>query len=772
MHIGSPPLYLAAFALCAVPVIIYLVFRRKRKDVAWGAMYILRRLLESKSRTTAWKQYAIVALRALALAALAFAFLHPFTQWRAPGGGAFPKAPRGTHRFILLDVSNSMDAACGSGSCFDAAMSLCRKTLAAATAPGRIDILPLDGRDEPFTFASPPIRQDNIESFIARLSRGHGPADLEKGLQWAVIALRATPYERRELYVLSDLSAADLDPPERFACLFRTLRAMGVKTHALRYANPDACNFGLHELSPQMDVLLAGQPTIFYITIGCYPGRTPSAPTDAWPGRTLAESAPHTTTAAADAKAETWLAIRDESGNTLFEDTLALAPGRKTLQVPLVLPAGDHVLTASLKDDDYLPDNVLTRSFHVAGSLRVVVLQDINLSDGLANPREWVKYALGIDAGVDAAPLIDGVRPIDVDNGSHGRSTNAATASVDATSVAARYRCTADFVNPAQIGPGIFEDRDAAIFLDVDRLPPDGIDAARRYAARGGTLLLAPGPAADAARFSETFASISPARIMPPAAGNLDPDVYENPVLEKADNLVLMELESPEHGNIGTGRFYRHYRVEPGDVAEGTDVLFSLTGGSPLCLYRPIGRGGCLLWTAGLGMDWHSMVVHPAYPVFFARMLNLAADRRRFPRNIQPGQPIIAEVDAAECAIIEPGGAKVAVHASGQAGTHVVRYDHTDAPGVYLLLTNPDDSTQGLRYVVRDDRRESDYRPLDPDGLRTLERLMGSRLCRSEQQLAAAVGQDYPGRQLMPHAAAMLLGLLLFEAGLARRWFA
>ncbi|HUW35055.1 MAG TPA: vWA domain-containing protein [Planctomycetota bacterium] len=329
MHIGSPLLYLAAFALCAAPVIIYLVFRRKRKDVAWGAMYILRRLLESRSRTTAWKQYAIVALRALALAALAFAFLHPFTPWRAPGGGAFPKAPRGMHRFILLDVSNSMDAACGSGSCFDAAISLCRKMLVAATAPGRIDILPLDGRDEPCTFASPPIRQDNIESFIARLSRGHGPADLEKGLQRAVIALRATPHERKELYVLSDLSAADLDPPERFAGLFRTLRAMGVKTYALRYANPDACNFALHELSPQMDVLLAGQPTIFYVALGYYQADAPAT--------------------AVNGKAETWLAIRDENGNTLFEDTLALAPGRKTLQVPLALPAGDHVLTASLK---------------------------------------------------------------------------------------------------------------------------------------------------------------------------------------------------------------------------------------------------------------------------------------------------------------------------------------------------------------------------------------------------------------------------------------
>ena len=368
MYFASSGFYFAAFALCAVPVIIYLIFRRKRKDVPWGAVYILRRLLETKSKMSAWKQYVIIALRTLALAALAFAFLRPHLGWMAPAGGAFPKPPLATHRFILLDVSSSMDAVSGSGSCMDAALSLCRKALGSAVFPGRIDILPLDGRDEPQVFDSPPIRADQVERFMGELARGAAPTDFEKGLQQAIRTFRASPHEHKELYVLSDFSAADLGSQGRLAGLFRALNRMDVRIYGLSYANDEANNFALHELTPHLDALLAGQPTIFYITVGYY---------------------------GASATADTWMAIRDQDDNTLFEDTLTLAPGRKPLQVPLSLPPGDCVLTASLKEDDYLPDNRLARSFQVADRLHVVVAQDINLSKGFSNPREWIKLAAG-----------------------------------------------------------------------------------------------------------------------------------------------------------------------------------------------------------------------------------------------------------------------------------------------------------------------------------------------------------------------------------------
>ncbi len=49
MQFAAPAAYAGLFALAAIPAVIYLIFRRKRRDVAWGAMYVLRRTLEAQS---------------------------------------------------------------------------------------------------------------------------------------------------------------------------------------------------------------------------------------------------------------------------------------------------------------------------------------------------------------------------------------------------------------------------------------------------------------------------------------------------------------------------------------------------------------------------------------------------------------------------------------------------------------------------------------------------------------------------------------------------
>lgn len=627
----------------------------------------------------------------------------------------------------------------------DAALSLCRKALGSAVFPGRIDILPLDGRDEPHVFDSPPIRADQVERFMGELARGAAPTDFEKGLQQAIRTFRASPHEHKELYVLSDFSAADLGSQGRLAGLFRALNRMDVRIYGLSYANDEASNFALHEMTPHIDALLAGQPTIFYITVGYY---------------------------GASATADTWMSIRDQDDNALFEDTLTLAPGRKTLQVPLTLPAGDRVLTASLKEDDYLPDNRLARSFQVAEKLHVVVAQDIDLSKGFSNPREWIKLA----AGAGARGVSDEFKEM-IKRGMDLQAQLGKTAppgdAIDGkqTDDGKRYKWLVEYVNSTQIAPGILDGRDGAIFLDIDMMLPEAVEAARLYAVRGGTILLAPGPTADPAKFNEAFASVSPARIRKPKADKVDPDVYESAVLEKADDLVLRELESPQHGNIGNARFYRSYHVVPDDLAEGAEVLFSLSDGSPLCMLRPLGRGACLLWTAGLGMEWHSMVVHPSYPVFFSRLFNIAAARRRFAFNLEPGEPLIREIETQECLLVTPEGEKKRLDAVKVGGKFFVRYDRTDAPGTYLLLPDPEDPAGGLRHVVRADRRESDYRPVEPDRLDALEQQIGSSLHYTEKQLFDAIGRHYLGPPLMAYAAVALLLALVLEAGLARRWF-
>lgn len=718
IHFGSSSAAFSSLALCAIPLIIYLIFRRRRRDIAWGAIYILRRLLEQRRKTSAWKQYVIIALRTLAFLALALAFPRPFLRPRSDG--SLPRPPVSTHRVLLVDVSPSMDAAHGGGTVMDTALGFCRQALDRAVSPGQLDIVPMDGGDTSFSFRSAPVREEEMERLLGGMPRSPAPADFEQGLERAIRIFRSSGYAFKELYILSDFSHAAIGSPERLAGLFETLRAFDVSSYAMAWTKPDALNVALHAFTPHLDVILAGQPTLFTLELGYY------------------GAAPET---------EAGLFIRDANGRELFADTLRLAPGKRAMAIPLTLSAGEHLLTASVGEDDYQPDNSATIRIRATPSLRITVLQDLTLESGLTNPREWLKIALA--AGDPSATVSgSGTRP-----------------------ASDTPRWDVDFATIVQAGTGLFEGRDGVVFLDVDRADPDVLEAARGYVLRGGTILLAPGPTADPERFNETFASLRPARIGAPRPETLDPEIYSGALLDRPEQALLAELDAVEHGNIGNARFYRAYEVRREDLAEDADVWFSLSDGSPLCVFRPMGRGGVLLWTAGLGMDWHSMVVHPAYPVFLTRMFTMAAARRHFAVNLKPGEPFIAKVERARARLFPPDGGDRDIEAIEVAGSRWLRVEDTLKPGVYRLREEGGDEAEDRVFTVSDARTESDYRPISGQDRTSLERMMGAGLFESEAALAASLAAHYPGRSLMSYAALLMMGLLVLEAGLARRWF-
>ncbi|NDC64539.1 MAG: hypothetical protein EBZ59_11275, partial [Planctomycetia bacterium] len=69
----TTPALLWALPVAAIPLAIYLLLRWRRRDVEWGSIWVLRRVLETRSRFRAWLQVAVVALRTLALVAVVLA---------------------------------------------------------------------------------------------------------------------------------------------------------------------------------------------------------------------------------------------------------------------------------------------------------------------------------------------------------------------------------------------------------------------------------------------------------------------------------------------------------------------------------------------------------------------------------------------------------------------------------------------------------------------------------------------------------------------------
>ncbi|MFM9196111.1 MAG: vWA domain-containing protein [Planctomycetia bacterium] len=718
---------LGALPLAAIPLVIYLLFRWRRRDVEWGSMYVLRRVLETKSRLKAWMQYLVVALRTLAVAAVVLAVAGPMGRRVRVGPDAFPSPPPATHRIVLLDTSASMAARHEGATRLEAAIGLCRTMIRSGIAPGRIDILPLAGRDEPITFTSFPVAPARIEEALTGVSAPHGTADLAGGLRRAEEMFRGTASDRRELFVVSDFAAgnfADTAATDEVVATLARLASTGVAIQGLRTQAAGTRNFTLAEFTPRADTLLAGQPTLFHATVG-FSGTAAD-------GETVltVEADPDTPRA-----------------RVVHEQPLAMTPGETEIDLAFALPAGRHRIRASVRPDDLPADDSAARVFTAADGVRVILVQDLDGDRGFDDPRSWLDLALA-PAGKEAARRGD--------------------AQADADT-AADTKIMVEGKIADQLGPALLDDVDAVIVTAGGGIEAAVVETLRRFALRGGLVVLAPKPGQDPATFNAAWRSIAPATLAGPRWPEVDPERYESCAAEDTESPLWRELESPAHGNLANPRFYNHFMLAPGPPPEATATLLALSDGDPLLLERRIGRGGVMLWTAGLTHEWHSLVVHPGFPVMLLRLVGLAADRLRFAANVSPGEPLVMPTDVSEVKVIRPDGASELVATVARGDRRFVRYSLTDQSGVYDIREDVASELPGVLFTVSDDTRsESDLTPVATALEARLEAAAGAEWQDSTGAVAAATAATYPGESWVLPVTLAMLAALVGEAAVSR----
>lgn len=721
-----------ALPVAAIPMIIYLLFRWRRRDVEWGSIYVLRRVLETKSRLRAWLQYLVVALRTATLIALVLALAGLVGRRRPTGADDVPAAPPATHRVVLLDNSASMAARHEGSTRLEAAINLCRKLVRAGRSPGRLDLVPLAGRQEPLVFESFPVAAGRIEELLSAVAVPAGPADFAAGLRRAAEIFRGSAAERRELFIASDFAAGNFAggrEADDVAVAAAAMRDAGVAVHAIRYQAPRTANFSVVELTPHADLLLAEQPTLFHATVD-FSGSVPDG--------------------------ETVLAIEADPGTpearVLHEEPLTMTSGEQVLEIALALPAGRQALRAFVRPDDLPADDSQTRVFTVADSLRVALVQDIQPVRGFDDPRTWLDLAL---AGGGSGPL--------------------ASKAVDAVEAERGLKVSVEGTSPVQLTGDVLAAVDVVIVAGVERIEAAAVESLRRFAARGGLVLLAPRPGQDCGMFNASWRAITPAALESPRWPEVDPQRHESCVAESESSPLWAELESTAHGNLANARFYNYFRLAPGAgdeaaaAADRSEVLLSLGEGDPLLVERRIGRGGVMLWTAGLTHQWHSLVVHPGFPVMLLRLATLAADRARFATNVVVGEPLVMPTTVEQVKVIRPDGTAELVPTAIRGEARFVRYAATDLPGTYDVREDVESQRPGAVFTVaRDDRGESNLTPVSAEQRQRLEAAAGQAWCDDDAGFAAVIAREYPGPSWALPVAVLMLASLLGEAAISR----
>ncbi|WP_038165231.1 BatA domain-containing protein [Verrucomicrobium sp. BvORR106] len=192
-------LWLAAFA--AAPVIVHLVSRIRPPERRFPTVEFLRRAM---SRTFRWRRpqdWLLLALRTLAVAALALCFPQPVLV----GGRNLTQSSEGKHLMLVVDRSASMAASGDGQSRFALAVARAVEILRSAGRVESLNLVWLDAQPDA-VFPDMGRSRERLEEVLRAATVSGQRGDVPGALRLALERLEKLP-GAKEMYVLSDLQA-------------------------------------------------------------------------------------------------------------------------------------------------------------------------------------------------------------------------------------------------------------------------------------------------------------------------------------------------------------------------------------------------------------------------------------------------------------------------------------------------------------------------------------------------------------------------------------
>lgn len=469
MTIAHPGLLIAGLLAVALPIVIHILFRRRRKPIAWAAMRFLLDAYRQQRRRTQLQQIILLTLRCLLIALVALALARPMLNTGGALGGS-----GGRTVYILIDsslASAATDTATGTTS-LDRSLDAAR---------GLIDGLGQGDRAAIITMGSPaealvlPASADvaGLRSVLDRIESTAASADVSGALALAAGDLDAQGDDAGSvtIAVLSPFTRGVLDVTAPLpAVLSRSYAEGGLTLVRIPTGVGDAQaplgNAWVSGVEPVRRVLVpqdaAGSDRTVVVTIE----RDDSSERQALPVRLLLAN---TDDQAGD---EPVLLVRDEvvleQGERSASKRLTLGSG--AIEV-LRNATGQGVLTAQLDRDPNDLDNAYATPIAVRDAIRVGMVARRNAAFGVST--QPAQQQTGAGALSEAQWWRLALVP---DN---------AGATIEVVTV-----------EPAQIDRPMLLTLDALVLAEPDLIGGGGWDLIGAFARAGGMVIVT--PAADA----------------------------------------------------------------------------------------------------------------------------------------------------------------------------------------------------------------------------------------------------------------------------------
>ncbi|MEQ9103408.1 MAG: BatA and WFA domain-containing protein [Rhodothermales bacterium] len=243
------PLFLLGLLAAGIPLVIHLFNFRRPQRVNFSSLAFLHELQKSTMQRVRIKQWLLLALRMLTIAALVLAFARPTLEGRlagALGGGR-------TTTVLVVDNSTSMTLRDGSGAWLDQVRSVAAELVAGMERGDEVFVVPVMGErtSTPLALSTP----SAVRGALDDLAPIPGQRRLTEALREAMGLVRERPTVNRQIYVASDLQASTLSDSVAVAD-----SSADIRTFLLPVGSDGESNLAVTDVDVVSQIIAADRP--------------------------------------------------------------------------------------------------------------------------------------------------------------------------------------------------------------------------------------------------------------------------------------------------------------------------------------------------------------------------------------------------------------------------------------------------------------------------------------------------------------------------------
>lgn len=658
MNFAAPGLLAAGLAAVALPILIHMLFRRRRRPIEWAAMEILREALRRTERRRRIERWLLLALRCLLVACVAAAVAEPL--WRS-ADASVAGAAGGVDAVIVLDDGVAQqcasDGSDGLARSKDAAMQALD-----ALGPGDRAALVLAGSTDsgPRRAVWPPTADlDRVRDAVRSVQVTFLPSQIQEAIRIA-----ATPEmdgrnegvaRRRMIVLCSEHREGSWEGQSGTAAAGDPMP--GVVVIATAPAQDDPVNVTVDSVAERPRSPLAPEGAhVLRVSLA----RSANA---AGSGASVQDVTLDGGVAAARA-AVPWAEGQRESA---ADATITLPSRSDAVRVP------GYAVTVSLASPDAQPaDNIRHAIVDARSSIEVVLVDQAGGGSSSDGEMEGESGARWVDRAL---------RPVqDAD-------------------------VRVEMADPSSVSPRTLRDADAVILLRPDLLDDAGARAVADFARAGGVVVMCP----PGARLASAWAD----RVL--VACGTSWTVSREPrdegagltlASEQPASTLLAQL-APELRDLASPVVVSRRHTVEMPAASG-ETLLALRDGTALAVSAPVGRGMLVLLAVAPEVAWSTMPVKPIMVPFLQEIIRQGKAIASSARTVRTGatriEPPSAAFGGGELRMLD-GSAAVSVSPDGSLSEPLLRSgcaEVTDSAGRRVALHAIDIDTAWASCVPSD----------------------------------------------------------------------